>query len=421
MTNLTCLLLLVITCISSAICAQENWTHLRGTNMDAHSQSQHPPVSWTDDQIMWKTEIEGQGFSSPVIFGKQIWLSSATNSGDSLFALCVDLDSGKLLQKIDLFQPKEIQHIHPTNSYASSTPAIEDGFVYLHYGTYGTACVDTKTFQVVWTRTDINCEHMQGAGSSVLIYKDFLFLHVEGTDFQFVYALNKHTGETVWKAERPQEYYKDIQPVSRKAYGTPYVITVDGKDQLISCGSQVCQSFDPMTGKENWRFFYGEDSNVNLPLFYDGILYINSGWVLSQGTPYFARMFAVNLALTGDITSTGLLWKAEKNIPQISTPVLVDSLMYMVEERGTMSCMKARTGDFVWTEPMKSQFNASPVYAAGNLYFADLKGKIYVVKASDKFELLAQNQLEGMIKATPAIVNDKLIVRTTRFLYCIGK
>ncbi|MGE5448198.1 MAG: PQQ-binding-like beta-propeller repeat protein, partial [Bacteroidales bacterium] len=240
------LFLSVISCLLSYSQNQENWTHLRGTHLDGHSLSSQAPTTWSENNhVLWKTEIRGVAWSSPVVFGDQVWTSSATLNGEELFAVCTDFNSGKIIKEISLFKPDSVQHIHPTNSYATSTPCIEEGFVYVHFGTYGTACIDTRNFNIVWTRTDLNCDHMQGAASSPILYKNLLILHIEGTDVQYLIALDKLSGETVWKTERPREFYQNVEPVYRKAYCTPIVIQVNGKDQLISNGSQLCIAYEP--------------------------------------------------------------------------------------------------------------------------------------------------------------------------------
>ena len=409
-------------CGSSAQ-SQENWTHLRGINLDGHSVSKNAPISWSEtSNIVWKTEIRGVAWSSPVVYGDQVWTSSATQNGEELFAVCTDFNSGKIRKEVMLFKPDSVQHIHPTNSYATPTPCIEADFVYVHFGTYGTACVNTRTFEIVWTRTDLNCDHMQGAASSPIIYKNLLILHIEGTDVQYLIALDKHTGKTVWKTNRPREFYDNIEPVSRKAYCTPIVVNVKGKDQLISNGSQLAIAYEPETGEEIWRVFYGEDSTVAMPLTYNGMVYVNSGWMLPKdGSPFYARLLAVDPTGTGDVTKTRVPWEVDVDVPQISTPVIVDSLIYMVHERGTVTCLNAKTGAVVWKEKLKDQFNASVLYASGNIYLFSVKAKTYVIKPGLTFQLVAENQLEGQVKATPAIVRDNIIFRTDKFLYRIGK
>jgi outer membrane protein assembly factor BamB len=401
--------------------AQENWTHLRGSNLDGHSVSSQAPVTWSEtSHILWKTEIRGVAWSSPVVYGDQVWTSSATQNGEEMFAVCTDFNSGKILKELMLFKPDSVQHIHPTNSYATPTPCIEDGFVYVHFGTYGTACVDTRSFEIIWTRTDLNCDHMQGAASSPVIYKNLLILHIEGTDVQYLIALDKRSGKTVWKTERPQEFYKDVEPVYRKAFCTPIVVEVNGKDQLISNGSQLCIAYEPETGKEIWQVFYGDDSTVSMPLSYGGLVFVNSGWMFPKGGTFYARLLAVDPTGTGDVTKTQVKWETGTDVPQISTPVIVDSLIYMVHERGDLTCLNARDGAVIWKTKLKDQFNASVLYASGNIYLFSVKGESYVIKPGLSFQLVAENQLDGMIKATPAIVRNNIILRTDKFLYQIG-
>ncbi len=402
--------------------SQKNWTHLRGSKLDGHSLSKNAPLNWSEtSNVLWKTEIRGVAWSSPVVFGDQIWTSSATGDGKELFAVCTDFNSGKILKELMLFKPDSIQHIHPTNSYATSTPCIEENFVYVHFGTYGTACIDTRNFEIVWTRTDLNCEHMQGAASSPIIYKNLLILHIEGTDVQYLIALDKCTGETVWKTERPQEFHKNVEPVYRKAYCTPIIVEVNGKDQLVSNGAQLCIAYEPETGKEIWQVFYGDDSTVAMNLSYNGMVYVNSGWMFPEGGTFYVRMLAVDPTGTGDVTKTHVPWEVTEDVPQISTPVIVDSLIYMVHERGDLTCLSAKTGAVIWKTKLKDQFNASVIYASGNIYLFGLKGKTYVIKPGLTFQLVAENQLDGQVKATPAIVRDNIIFRTDKFLYRIGK
>ena len=200
------------------------------------------------------------------------------------------------------------------------------------------------------------------------------------------------------------------------------MVNVDGKDQLISNGSQLAIAYEPETGKQIWQVFYGDDSTVSMPLSYGGWVFVNSGWMLPKdGTPFYARLLAVDPRATGDVTKTHVKWDLKVDVPQISTPVVVDSLIYMVHERGMLTCINPKDGKAVWKEKLNDQFNASLLYASGNIYLFSLKGKTYVIKPGAKFQLLAENQLTGQVKATPAIVRDNIIFRTDKFLYRIGK
>ena len=412
-----CLLLFVFSCTNKQ---SENWTHFRGSAQTGHSESTIAPTSWSEtENISWKTAIDGKAWSSPVVYGNQVWLSSATPDGDRMFAVCVDFETGEILQEIDLFNPIEPERIHSTNSYATPTPCIEDGRAFFHFGTFGTACVDTKSMKILWKREDLNCKHMQGPASSLIIYKDLLIVHLEGTDVQFITALDKYSGETVWITHRPEEKYSEVEPVYRKSYQTPIVINVNGQDQLISNGAQFCMAYDPLTGKEIWRIFYGEDSTVAVPLFYNGTVYINSGWVVSEGKPYWCRLFAVDPTGQGDVTQTHVKWMNEEYIPQTSTPVIVDGLMYAVTERGMLSCRDAASGEIIWTEKLSGHFDISMLYAGGAIYFADAKATTYVIEPGREYKPISINSLDGIAKATPAILRGSILIRTDKFLYNI--
>lgn len=415
-------ILLSLFALMSTACGQLSWTHFRGNELDGHAEGQNYPINFGEDEnIIWKIPVEGVAWSSPVIWGNQIWLTNATRNGDKLSVVCVDYKTGNIIKDILLFEPAEIQNIHATNSYATPTPAIEKDFVYVHYGTYGTACINTNDFSVAWTRTDMNCQHMQGAASSVVIHNNMLLVHIEGTDVQYVAALDKSTGKTIWKTERPQEFHVDIAPVYRKAYTTAFVVEVNGREQLISNGAQLCISYDVNTGEELWRLFYGHDSTVGMPLAYNGLVFFNSGWIFEPDKPSYVKFYAVDPRGKGDIAETHLKWQSEEDIPQITTPIIVDGFLYMVHERGALSCLDAMTGEVIWKEKLRGQFNASPVFAGGHIYIPEVRGTVYVLKPGNSFQLVAENKMDGTLKATPAYVDGNIILRTENHLYRIGK
>lgn len=397
-----------------------NWTHFRGSNMDGHASVNEVPLAWNDSlNVVWKTPVKGLGWSSPVIFDDQIWLTSATRDGKEMYALCFDLKTGKQLASLTLFTPVEIQRIHSTNSYATPTPCIAEGFVYVHFGGFGTACIDTKTFKTVWKREDLQCEHMQGPASSVILYKELLIVHLEGTSNPYVIALNKHTGETVWKSTRPADVYDKVEPVYRKSYQTPIVITVNGRDLLISNSAQMCFAHDANTGEVIWTVYYGYDSTVSQPLYYNGLVYVNSGWIFLENTPSFTRLYAINPEGKGDVTQTHVKWIYEDLVPQIPTPVIVDGKMYMVHDRGMASCIDAQTGTLIWKHQLNGNFNASPVYAGGYIYFFNVKGECTIVKPGENYSGIARNMIGETVKATPAFVDSGMILRTEKNLYLI--
>ncbi|WP_297089820.1 PQQ-binding-like beta-propeller repeat protein [uncultured Draconibacterium sp.] len=397
-----------------------NWTHFRGTNMNGHASVETAPLEWSNtENIVWKVPVKGHGWSSPVVYGKQVWLTSADKEGHEFYVVCFDLETGKLLNEQAIFTADDPQRIHGTNSYATPTPCIESGRVYVHYGSFGTACIDTKTFEVIWKREDMPCQHMQGPASSLILYNNKLIVHLEGTEDPYVAALDKNTGETIWKSVRPKEIYDLLEPVYRKSYQTPIVINVNGNELLISNAANQCYAHDVNTGEVVWTITYGDDSTVSQPLYYNGLVYVNSGWLFEDGKPFWTRQYAVNPTGKGDVTQTHVKWTYEDEVPQIPTPVIVDGLMYMVHDRGMVTCLDAMTGEVIWKEKLRGNFNASPIYAGGNIYFINVKGFCTIIKPGDSFQKVAENDISETVKAVPAFVGDKMLLRTDKFLYAI--
>ena len=397
-----------------------NWTHFRGSNMDGHATTEKAPLHWSDStNVVWKVPVKGQGWSSPVVYGTQIWLTSAAKDGKEFYTLCFDLNSGKLLDEKTIFSCQDPQRIHSTNSYATPTPCIEDGYVYVHYGTFGTACINTQSFEVVWKREDLKCDHMQGPASSPIIYKDKLIVHLEGTEDPYVVALNKRTGKTIWKSVRPKEIYDTLEPVYRKSYQTPIVINVNGRELLISNAAYMCFAHDVNTGEVVWTIKYGYDSTVSQPLYYNGLVFVNSGWIFLDNKPFFTREYAVDPTGKGDVTDTHVKWMYEDEVPQIPTPVIVEGRMYMVHDRGMVTCLDAMTGKVTWKEKLKGNFNSSPIYAGGNIYFMNIKGFCTIIKPGNTFQKVAENDIDETVKAVPVFVQDKMILRTDKNLYLI--
>jgi len=403
---------------------QDNWTHFRGSNLNAIATETNVPTVWNDStNIMWKTDIEGKGWSSPVVYGNQIWLTTATDNGKKMLAVCVDINTGKKIYDLLLFQPDTIQSKHSMNTYATPTCCIEEGFVYAHFGTYGTACINTATGAVVWKRTDLNCKHAQGPGSSPILYKDLLILHYDGTDVHYVVALDKKTGKTIWKVDRPEDLYKGMAPISKKAFITPIIINVNGEDLLISSAACALFAYKPESGKEVWRIVKGRESTVSSPIIENGVLYYYSSWVTSpEVVEPLIELVAVNPVGKGDITKTNILWKLEAPRDQLSTPLIKDGRIYTVDNRGLLMCIDTKTGKVIYSLQQKQKYNSSPVFAGGNIYFNSLKGETMVIKPGDKLEVEAVNKLSGgEVYATPAFVRNSIIFRSDKYLYRIGK
>lgn len=401
---------------------QQNWTHFRGSNLNAVSESTSSPLTWSEtSHIRWKTDLEGKGWSSPVVFDNQIWVTSATEDGKKMSGICLDFNSGKILFNIPLFAPDSVQSKHSINTHSTPTPCIEKGFVYIHFGTYGTACINTTDGAIVWKRTDLNCNHVQGSGASPILYKNMLILHIEGTDVQYLIALDKKTGKTIWKTERPVNVYEPLAPIGKKAYITPLIVNVRGKDMLISNGSAVCQAFDPETGTEIWRVVQGIDSTIAMPIAENGIVYFYPGFTDYPNGEKYTDLIAANPDGKGNIAKTNIIWKLKSPVLQLLTPVINDGLIYTVDTQNMLLCIDAKSGSVVYSQKMKAKYNSSPILANGHIYFTSVKGETTVIKEGRKLEVEAVNQLPGEVFATPALLRNQILLRTDKSMYCIGE
>jgi len=375
------------------------------------------PTSWSESKnVKWKTEIHGKGWSTPVITGDQIWMTTATPDGKKMYAVCISKESGKVLHDILVLENEKVKWKNEMNTYATPSPVASDGYVYAEFGPYGTVCIEAKSGRIIWKRTDISSENIpHGPASSPIIYKNLIILHHDAAESHKITALNKKTGATVWQASRPQEFYEGLTEAWRKSHTSPIIITVNGKDQLISVGAQLCQVFDPETGKEIWRVTYGGgDSTVSSPLFWNGIVYINTGLKPTE-------LWAVRADGKGDVTATNILWKCTANVPGISTPVIVNGLIYMVSEKGVLSCLDAKTGQLIWKEKLKGNynFNTAPVSIGDKIYLNNVDGVTIVIKPDKKFQLVAENKLEGKLIARPVVSENSLILRSDTHIYRI--
>ena len=418
------LLLLFLLNINFISCSySQNWTQFRGSNLDGKAPGQVPPLHWTpDSNIVWKAEIPGEGWSSPVVFNNEVWVSSAMNKGKELYAVCVNKTNGGIIHKQLLFTPDTVFGKHAVNSYATPTPCIENDFVYMNFGQYGTACVQAGTGKITWKRNDLLCNHVQGPGSSPILYKNMLILHYEGVDKYFIIALDKTTGKTLWKTERPADLYEPLEEIGRKAYITPIVINVKGRDLLISNGSAVCIAYDILTGIEVWRIVQGEDSTIAMPVTENGIVYFYTSFLTPKdGGEKYCELMAVNPDGEGDITKTNIIWHIKSPILQLSSPLINNGLIYTIDTNNTLLCIDAKTGKTIYDYKLHSKYNASPVLAGGYIFFPSTNGKTLVIKEGKTLGIVSENKLDGQIWASPAVTDNKLLIRTSKYLYLIGK
>jgi outer membrane protein assembly factor BamB len=255
-----------------------------------------------------------------------------------------------------------------------------------------------------------------------VIYKNMLILHFEGTDVRYIVALDKSNGNIIWRTDRPAEPYEPITEIGRKAYITPIILNVKGRDMLISNGSAVCVAYNPNTGKEIWRVVGGAESTVSMPFTENGIIFWYTGFMVESDGTRITEMLAVNPDGNGDITGSNVLWKKRDVLSrnQSLTPVIKDGLIYTVNTRNTLMCIDAATGEDIWSTHVTSNYDASPLYVNGNVWFFSVRGEVLVIKAGRKYEVVAESQMDSGIWATPAVLRNSVILRTQQYLYRIG-
>lgn len=406
---------------AQSVWAACEWPQFRGPNGDGQARATGIPLRWNEtNNVKWKTAIHGKAWSSPVICGDQIWMTTAPEEGTRLHAICVDRNTGKVLHDIKLFDVVLPQYCHPFNSYASPTPVVEEGRVYVTFGAPGTACLDSKTGKVLWQRRDFVCNHFRGAGSSPIIFENLLIMNFDGSDHQFVVALDKNTGKNVWRSERSVDF-QDLGPDGRpqaegdmrKGFSTPHMATLEGAPVLLSSGAKAHYAYNPFTGEELWRVEErGQHSASARPLTGHGLVFFQTGW--SKG-----QLLGVRPGGKGIVTDSHVAWRLKRGVPNKPSLVLVDDLLFMVDDGGFASCVEAKTGVEVWRERLGGGYSASPIVSEGRIYFCSEEGKTSVIEAGRQFKLLAENKLDAGLMASPAVAEKALFLRTKTHLYRI--
>lgn len=422
--------------LAMSFAAQADWKQWRGPTGQGHANA-NLPTEWSETKnVKWRTPISGKGWSSPVIEGNQIWLTAAHETLASeavkkerlkkdpsfkdhvllslvrLHAVCVDKRTGKLLHDLEILRKKDPQWVHKLNSYASPSPVIEDGKLYCHFGAYGTICVDIKTAKVLWRNLDIYVNHENGPGSTPTLWKGLIIFHMDGSDKQFVVALDKSTGKEKWRTDRTGKM--NANPQLKKAYGTPLITMANGKPVLFSPGADWLYGYDPATGRELWKLAYGMlgFSVVPRPVAGHGMLFMSTSFMRSQ-------LLAVRYEKTAQ---PHIAWKYNRGVSKQPSPILVGDELYFIDDSGGLiTCLNAHTGEAHWRERIGGNYSASPLHANGKIYFHSREGETTVLQAGKTFKVLNKNKLGGQHMASAAVDGDALILRTDKALYRIEK
>ena len=399
--------------VNVAPAAELPWPQFRGPRGDGHAVARDLPLRWSESEnVVWKTSLPGEGWSSPVLGTSGWWMTAADPEGRVLSAICVSPSDGKLLHHVEVFRKSKSIGKNPKNSFASPTPVIDDKHVYVHFGALGTACLNQKSGAIVWHNEELQLEHKEGPGSSPILWNDLLMLTCDGMDVQYVAALEKSTGKVRWKVNRSGKMHDN--PDFRKAYCTPTIVTVDGRDQLIRPGADRVIAYEPADGRELWRVEYKGFSIVPRPVQSHGLLFVTTAFAKPE-------LWAIRTGGSGDATATHVAWKMKKQVPSSPSSLVVGDELYLISDKGILTCVAVSTGEELWTERLGGNFSASPLLADGKVYLFSEEGLTYVLQPGKSFHVLAENHLDGRILASPAAVDRALYIRTDKAFYRIQK
>lgn len=409
-------LVVFVFCLPVAVTAAD-WREFRGSGAQGLAPGAKLPTTWAADKnVLWKTPLEGKGWSSPVLFEGKLYLTTALakseepTSAQTLRALSVDAATGKLLWQTDLFEQPEGQKIHSKNSHASPSPITDGEHLWVHFGTHGTACL-TLAGEVVWKTTEFKYAPVHGNGGSPVLVDGRLIFSCDGSDTQTVVAVDAKTGKTVWKTPR------SVTPKKGFAFGTPLVIEVGGKTQVVAPGPDAVCAYDPADGHEIWKVRYpGGYSVVPRPVFGKGLVFVCTGY----DAP---RVLAIRPDGTGDITETHIAWELKKAAPLNPSPLLVGDELYLISDNGIATCLDAVSGKQHWQERIGGNFSSSPVFANGYVYLQNEAGGGIVLKAGTTFEEVSRNETGERTLASYAIdeAAGDLFLRTETGLMRIGE
>jgi outer membrane protein assembly factor BamB len=396
----------------------ENWPGFRGPTRQGISNEKNLPMQWSEiSNIVWKTPIPGTGWSSPIVFGDRIFVTTATDEGASYRLLCLDRKSGTVLWNKQILRQKP-GHKQVLNSYASSTPVTDGKNIYIVAFDGSIAAVSMKG-ETVWMNRDFEYFSEHGLGVSPILYKDLLIVAFDPSnsgpdtklgwqkpwDKAVILALDKNTGKVRWEGKRG---------LSRIAHISPQILSINGKDQLISSAGDVIQGFDPATGGRIWTVSSPGEGVVPSVVTGEGLIFTASGFGDSA-------IRVVRAGGKGDVTETHIAWESPDDVPKIPSMLYVKPYLYLVTEAGVAKCLKAATGEVIWRERLGGRFSASPVWADGKIYFLSEKGTTTVIQEGAEFKILAENELNETCKASPVISQGNIFIRSEKHLYSIGK
>lgn len=385
----------------------QNWPSWRGTNGDGSSPDKNLPVAWGAENVAWKTAIPGEGFSSPVIWGDRIFLTSALSDSQERLLLCYAKKDGSLLWKKSVLTAP-FERKHPDNGYASSTPATDGKRVYVAFQADEDVVVSAFSLEgvLIWQVKAGTFASPHGFCSTPLLYNDKVILNVGSKNGAYVVALRSSNGSQAYRIENPQ---------NQLAYSTPLIRSISGKTQMIVAADKRISSYNPDNGALIWRVDGPADEYAASPVFDDA-----SGLVIASSCYPRCVLYAINPAGQGDVTQTHVVWKQTKGAPYTPSPIVMNGYLFTVTPQGVLHCIEAKSGTILWTRESGAQY-ASPVSANGLVYNMNDKGELTVIKPGPAFEQVGSASLGENALASPAISEGRFYYRGLSHLFCISK
>ncbi|MBM4093796.1 MAG: hypothetical protein FJ276_30975, partial [Planctomycetes bacterium] len=404
--------------LAAATACAENWAQFRGPTGQGHSTETGLPLKWSaTENVVWKTPIPGESWSSPIVWGDRVFLTTATDNGQSCRVLALERESGAIAWNKEVFRQVP-GHKQDRNTYATPTPATDGERVVACFGDGSFAALNFAG-DVVWTNRDYMHYSEHGLASSLLLYRGLLIMARDGSsdgedkslgwqepwDRAFIVALDVRTGQQRWTARRG---------LSRISHGVPAIWERDGKAELVSEAGDVVQGFSLETGERFWSSQVIGEGKVPSTLIAEGLVFTAGGWGGRESIKAF------RLGGSGELQETRLVWEQKKGMPKVPSMLYVNSHLFAITDNGIATCLKAATGEVVWQERLGGNFSASPVSAEGRIYFVSDEGETTVIDSGPTFHVLAKNPLGEKVQASPALSQGRIFIRTERHLFCIG-
>ena len=404
---------------SATLIHAENWPQFRGPTHQGISAEKNVPLHWSStSNVLWKAAIPGESWSSPVVWDDRVFVTTATESGQSCRVLSLDAKSGRILWDKEAFQQVP-RHKQARHTFATPTPATDGERVYACFGDGSFAALDFAG-AIVWTNRDYPFYGEHGLGTSPILHRGLLIMARDGSsegddkklgwqkpwDQSYVVALDTKTGKERWRGRRG---------LSRISHGAPNVWDHDGKTEVVSEAGDVVQGFDFQTGERLWTSEVIGEGKVPSVVLGEGLAFTSGGWGGKE------TIKAFRLGGKGDFKGSNLVWEQKKGMPKVPSMLYVRPYLFAIADGGVATCMKANTGELLWQERVGGNFSASPVSAAGRIYFLGDNGETTVIEAGPEFKVLAKNPLGERAQASPAFSRGCVFLRTADHLYCVAE